>query len=437
MDSTVFEVSSPWVICGGNVSASFAPHSGQCGIDFTVDAANATAWQHVWSGSCGSSTSEMLDKLIQPHQEPNQGVYEYSLRLRLPSGVKASRLKIVTDVMANPLSLPRLDLGANTFEYTDDSHPAAGVDRDILITHTFQESSTVRPLPPPEAPSFPVDKASVRRDNATFSWPAVPGAEEYHVVVSLREDHAWPYRSQLDTIIPSNSLVNPWLGLFSPGMKYYWRVRAKAGAGLWGAWSSTWSFTWLGPGVPADVAVATNGCQHAKLSWKPSRQAGAEPAVSYEVYGSNETGFTPRRVAQPVLGLSGLQPPNLVATVTAPELLVPPLAQAHYRVVAVDAAGTRGGASDMVHVPRPCVYSCPVTTAAVGKPYSDTLLPSLAFGDLQFRECAPAFALPVCTATATDGAVWTGAPTRPRPSSARTSSRSKALASMRTPRRAG
>ena len=105
VDSTVFEVSSPWVICGGNVSASFAPPSGQCGIDFTVDAANATAWQHVWSGSCESGVSEMLDELIQPHQKPNQGVYNYSLRLRLPSDVKASRLKIVTDVMANPLSV--------------------------------------------------------------------------------------------------------------------------------------------------------------------------------------------------------------------------------------------------------------------------------------------------------------------------------------------
>ena len=110
--------------------------------------------------------------------------------------------------------------------------------------------------------------------------------------------------------------------------------------------------------------------------------------MKYEIYGSNETGFTPRREAQPVLGLGPAEPPNLIATVTAPQqqLAVHPLAQAFYRVVAVDAAGTRGGASQMAAIPRPCVYSCPATAATVGKPYSDTMIPSLAIGDLQFRE---------------------------------------------------
>eukprot|EP01046_Picozoa_sp_COSAG06_P069598 COSAG06_NODE_19055_length_855_cov_2.514550_1_plen_106_part_00 len=50
-----------------------------------------------------------------------------------------------------------------------------------------------------------------------------------------------------------------------------------------------------------------------------------------------------------MLGLDGKQPSNLIAIVHAPatELRVPALAQAYYRVVAVDAAGTRGGASRM------------------------------------------------------------------------------------------
>lgn len=89
-----------------------------------------------------------------------------------------------------------------------------------------------------------------------------------------------------------------------------------------------------------------------------------------------------------MLGRDGEQPSNLIATVHAPttELTVPALAQAIYRVVAIDAAGTRGGASRMALVPRPVVYSCPPASVVPGRPFAYTLQPSLAFGDLQFRE---------------------------------------------------
>jgi len=115
----------------------------------------------------------------------------------------------------------RFHIGANAFEYTDESDSRA-----VLIEHRYQESSSVQPLEPPAAPTFPSDKTNMRHDNATFLWPAVVGAEEYHVVVSLREDMRIPYRSQLDTIIASPSLVNPWLGLFSPGTTYCESSRA-------------------------------------------------------------------------------------------------------------------------------------------------------------------------------------------------------------------
>jgi len=50
---------------------------------------------------------------------PNQGVYNYSLRFTVNSGdaIKVESLAIVTDVMAHPLSLPRLNLGSNVFKY--------------------------------------------------------------------------------------------------------------------------------------------------------------------------------------------------------------------------------------------------------------------------------------------------------------------------------
>eukprot|EP01052_Picozoa_sp_SAG31_P057893 SAG31_NODE_17387_length_672_cov_1.530541_1_plen_197_part_01 len=197
----------------------------------------------MWHGSCDQpgAVGVAFDELIHAQQTPSAGVYGYSLRLQLPMGASARGLKITTDVMAHPLSLPRLELGANTMHYSDDSHPSAGVQRRIQITHTYRSSSAVKPLAPPLAPIFPADKSIMHRDNATFEWPVVADAVEYQIVCSLREDMKYPFRSQLDSIIPNTMLVNPWLGLFSPGVRYYWRVRAKHDAGLWGAWSNTWS----------------------------------------------------------------------------------------------------------------------------------------------------------------------------------------------------
>ena len=120
-----FAVASPWVICGGRVSATFAGQSrtssngaSQCSIELSVD---PSKWDQVWSGSCdsGAHVDAEFDDLLQSHQMPNQGVYNYSLRFTVSSGdaIKVESLAIVTDVMAHPLSLPRLNLGSNVFKY--------------------------------------------------------------------------------------------------------------------------------------------------------------------------------------------------------------------------------------------------------------------------------------------------------------------------------
>jgi hypothetical protein len=85
----VFDVASPWVLCGGNVTARFATAERSaspagCGIEFSVD---LSTWATVWSGPCAGHVAAVFDAHIQGFQAPELGVYNYSLRLALPAGV--------------------------------------------------------------------------------------------------------------------------------------------------------------------------------------------------------------------------------------------------------------------------------------------------------------------------------------------------------------
>src|SRR5262249_23176303 len=82
----------------------------------------------------------------------------------------------------------------------------------------------------------------------------------------------------------------PQVGLLAPGERYYWRVRAMDEKGVWGAWSSIWSFTVRGPSPPIDVTIAFNPERKiGTLRWKPN-PVGRQPA-GYRIYGSDEKGF--------------------------------------------------------------------------------------------------------------------------------------------------
>src|SRR5258708_29404739 len=85
-------------------------------------------------------------------------------------------------------------------------------------------------------------------------------------------------------------------------------------------------------------------------------------------------------------------PANFVAETSATELEVvgphlelPGANRAFYRVVAVDAAGTRSGPSDYAASPRPVVSSGPVTRAAEGGEYRHRLRALPPPGELRMR----------------------------------------------------
>src|SRR5207253_5019807 len=102
--------------------------------------------------------------------------------------------------------------------------------------------------------------------------------------------------------------------------------RAKDEKGVWGPWSSTWSFTPRGSSSPVEVTLAFDPDRSVgTLRWKPD-PAGRKPA-KYRIYGSDEKGFSvsdePFKV---VVGASkevpSMCPANFVMEVAATEAAV-------------------------------------------------------------------------------------------------------------------
>jgi hypothetical protein len=225
-----------------------------------------------------------------------------------------------------------------------------------------------------------------------FKWMPSKEAKYYHVRVCRREDMKLTYRPSFDVIIISPEHQSPFAGLFNPDEQYYWQVRVCNKQGVWGKWSSVWKFKWQGPRIPINLNHTIKK-QKIAISWKPN-PLGTRP-VRYEVYGSNERGFTPNKKRYEVMGL-GTQPGNLLCTITETKLLVvspgttkPNMNCSFYRVVAVDENGVASGPSELLELPHPFIYSKPITTTGVDKPYRYEVKTLKCIGDLQFRYAEP------------------------------------------------
>jgi hypothetical protein len=129
------------------------------------------------------------------------------------------------------------------------------------------------------------------------------------------------------------------------------------------------------------------------ISWQPNPR-GTRP-VRYDVYGSDERGFSVNRERHEVPVL-GEVPGNFLASTPTTEFVVvspdaghPNMNKSYYRVVAVDDAGVESCPSEYVELPRPHVYSRPVLQATVGKPYAYQVETLRTIGDLQHRYVDP------------------------------------------------
>jgi len=383
-----YPIRLPYPACGGTVRATFvgmkADNTFSLGLSL-----DGKQWKELWTGrGAGSHEAEVaLDEALDVHNKPAK--YGYFVRVGLGSsgpgeGAGLLSLEIETDVLAAPVSLPRLTVGTNRVIYRDETEGP----RRVEITHEWRESDAVEPLAPVESPEYPKPRAEVADSIVPFSWPAVEGADRYHLQVSRRADFRYPYRTSLDVIIPTTRWAVPFTGIFSPDTTYYWRLRCRDHGGVWGDWSRPWTFTWKGPRVPVNLRFERAG-QAIMLHWEPNPRG--ERPVKYEVYGSDEKGFSIHKGEHDVPG-RGRVPGNFLGeTPETSMVVVSPTGAAaanrvFYRVVAIDAAGTASGCSDYVELPHPMIYTKPAATATVGRPYAYQAKSLASLGDYQSRQ---------------------------------------------------
>jgi len=408
----IYNINTPYVICGGEIQAKFStnamaplrPASGRdrerplypADTDLTYESTNRFGfsisfdcenWETIWEGTEEAELTLPIDEFLKVHESPPK--YQYFIRVELPSasGAKLVALTISTDIMASPLALPRLQLGENNIAYTDETEEP----HEVIVTHCWQECANVQPPEAPHQLEYPADKSVVRDSILMFKWQPVPNCKHYHIQVSRHPDMKIPYRPSFDTIVETTKFGIPFTGIFSPDETYYWRLRARDKNGVWSEWSDIWQFSWDGPRVPIDVEKEVQG-NRIMISWKPNPR-GNRP-IYYEVYGSDEKGFSISKEPYEVMGLGKCEANYVGRTTETKMLVVAPDAvganvnKTFYRVVAVDKNGTESGASDYVEMPHPFVYSIPLTGTAyakVGENYSCTPKYLASLGDLQHR----------------------------------------------------
>lgn len=386
--SLAYQIGIPWSICGGMVQAEFVglEEADRFAIDLTLDGKER---KRVWEGRgkgvvlCKAS----LDQVLAPRVAPVKHTYRLVVSLASASerhGANLKSLKIMTDIMTAPLSLPRLQRGENILRYRDEQEGP----HEITITHEWQEVEGYPVPEPPATPAYPPNGQTVRDSQLPFRWPEVAGADAYHIRVSTRPDFRYPYRPGYDVVIKDNTWLIPYSGMFAPDRDYYWHVRVRDKAGVWSEWSPTWTFRWQGPRVPRDVRVETTD-QGILLRWSPNPKG--ERPVKYDVYGSDEKGFSVHK--EPYDSYRrGKVPANYLTTTTETSRRIAE-PTVYYRVVAIDANGTESICSDFAELPHPFLWTAPPAKATVGQPYAYQARSTRSLGDVQHRYEKPNDAL--------------------------------------------
>ncbi|MHA1687579.1 MAG: Ig-like domain-containing protein, partial [Candidatus Heimdallarchaeaceae archaeon] len=120
-------------------------------------------------------------------------------------------------------------------------------------SETWSFTINTGPLPPPTLNS-PAHGSVVADSTPTFTWSTVSGASAYQLQVATSLTYSAPY---IDEVLVTTSYTST---IDLPDRTFYWHVRTRNSAGVWGSWSSSHSFTidTTGPDPPTHVYPAAD-----------------------------------------------------------------------------------------------------------------------------------------------------------------------------------
>ena len=361
----VWKIASPYPFVGGRIAPAGSGYS----FSFSLD---NKAWKPIEGTNLDPHFPTIRAKFSDTSFPP---CYQYYLKCELPNGGQLTSLSIENDIQMSALVMPGMVVGQNAFLYTDETSG----DRKVRITHDWVERSASKPPAAPPAAVYPTNGGESNGTDIVFQWspPSDPDADpiaDYQFELSERPDMKFPLSPNFQRLISKtgdsgkSQWTLPFPGMLTPDTVYYWHVKAKNKAGVWGPWSEAWSFTAKGCAYPVNVTLdTTTKSGIGTLRWSPN-PVGRKP-VKYRVYGSDEKGFSVSDTPYTVLigaskDLTNPFPSNFAGETTdtfldvvGPGLTLPNANKAYYRVVAVDSNNKRSWSSEYASAPRPFIYS--------------------------------------------------------------------------------
>ena len=279
-----------------------------------------------------------------------------------------SGIRINLNCLSSIYAFRALRAGENTLVYSDESSK-----RSVKIIVEASQEQTMLPRFRNDG-FYPSGNAEIPESKLQFVWPEAVGdsVAGYHIQISAFPDMRYPLSPTFDRLVKEDQMRIsggtvgfrlPWHGMLPVQKKLYWRVRPYNNDLLAGDWSKTASFKVRGPGAPQQIETSE---QEGKivLSWKAAAY-GNTPAY-YEIHASNLEGFIPVDKPHRILGLSDqntskkcwydtcatswpVVPSTFVTSTRETKIVLFPSAVqnlkkrlgAHWRVIAVDAEGSR------------------------------------------------------------------------------------------------